>query len=823
MVRLPRFVVAAAASGQGKTTVAVGIMAALSRRGLDIAPAKVGPDYIDPGYHALATGRIGRNLDPWLQGEERLLPLLVNGFRTPRPADVAVIEGVMGLFDGRLGTQGWASTAHVATLTASPVVLVVDISSAARTVAATVHGLRTFDPTVRVAGVVLNKSGSARHADEVRRSVEGTGVPVLGVLPRDAGVSAPSRHLGLVPAAERPEAETALDHLAEQTTRFVDLDALLEIAATAPEIEGVPWSPPTRLHAPTRIVAVAGGRAFTFRYAETDELLRALGCEPVVFDPAVDTSLPAGTSGIYLGGGFPEVYAASLATNRTLLGQVRDAVSSGVPTVAECAGLLYLSAAVDGHDLVGAIPARASMHSRLTLSYRTATTNHDSLLGPAGTTVRGHEFHRTRVDPGHGPEPAWLLDGEPEGFSLSPNGRPTVHASYLHTHWAGHPELAEGFAAAVHEFAGPGFASHEFASHEFASPAPHHHSTVLEAEVDLEHHGDVELDRTLVDFAVNVRVTEPPAWLATDLRTAIGELAAYPRVGAARAALARRHGVPETMVLPTNGAAEAFVLLAQALAPTRAVVVHPQFTEPEVTLRRAGHVVHRHLLDATTGFTLTPSALDPVCDLVVIGNPTNPTGVLHPRDQIDALRSPGRVVVVDEAFMDAVPGERESLIDTDMTGLLVLRSLTKTWGLAGLRAGYVVGDPTLVARLGSVQPHWSVNTLAAVAMERASTPPALTEAATAAGELSAWRDHLVRGLNRLGPHVQPSSAPFVLTRVGVGVREALRANGYAVRRGDTFPGLGPQWVRIAVRDPHTTDGLLRELAAVLAQTEEQSA
>ena len=226
-MRVPRLVVAAAASGQGKTTVAVGIMAALSRRGLSVAPVKVGPDYIDPGYHALATGRPGRNLDPWLQGEERLLPLLLHGFRSPAPADLAVVEGVMGLFDGRLGTDGWASTAHVAKATTSPVVLVVDISSAARTVAATVHGLRTFDPAVTVAGVVLNKSGSPRHADEVRRSVEATGLPVLGVLPRDAGVSAPSRHLGLVPAAERADAQAALDHLAEQTAEYVDLDGLV--------------------------------------------------------------------------------------------------------------------------------------------------------------------------------------------------------------------------------------------------------------------------------------------------------------------------------------------------------------------------------------------------------------------------------------------------------------------------------------------------------------------------------------------------------------------------------------------------------------------
>ena len=205
---LPRVVIAAPASGQGKTTIAVGIMAALSRAGHAVAPAKVGPDYIDPGYHALATGRPGRNLDPWLTSEELIVPLLLHGARTPDPADVAVIEGVMGLFDGRIGTGGFASTAHLATLTRSPVILVADISSAARTIAATLHGLRTFDPGVDVVGVILNKAGSVRHAHEVRSSVEAIGLPVLGVLPRDAGVSAPSRHLGLIPAAERTDAST---------------------------------------------------------------------------------------------------------------------------------------------------------------------------------------------------------------------------------------------------------------------------------------------------------------------------------------------------------------------------------------------------------------------------------------------------------------------------------------------------------------------------------------------------------------------------------------------------------------------------------------
>ena len=204
--RLPRFVIAAPASGHGKTTVAIGLMAALRTRGCRVAPAKVGPDYIDPGYHALATGRPGRNLDPFLCSPELMVPLLWHGADTPEPADVAVIEGVMGLYDGRLGTDGYASTAHVARLTDSPVLLVVDARHTSRSVGATVHGMATYEPDLRVGGVILNQVASLRQRDEATRAIERTGIPVLGALPRDAGVEAPSRHLGLVPAAERPRA-----------------------------------------------------------------------------------------------------------------------------------------------------------------------------------------------------------------------------------------------------------------------------------------------------------------------------------------------------------------------------------------------------------------------------------------------------------------------------------------------------------------------------------------------------------------------------------------------------------------------------------------
>lgn len=498
---LPRLVVAAPASGHGKTTVATGLMAALRRTGREVSGHKVGPDYIDPGYHALATGRPGRNLDPHLVGEDRIVPLLLHGARFGgtrggRPADIAVIEGVMGLYDGHIGREGFASTAHVARLTDSPVVLVVDISHASRTIAATVLGMATFDPAVRIAGVVLNKAGSVRHSDEVRRALAPLGIPVLGVLQRDDDVTAPSRHLGLVPAAERPEGARSLDHLAGKVAASIDLEAVMRIARSAPPLRGQAWSAHEAWSAQEAVaggrrgsgddddkgrplIAVAGGRAFTFRYAETVELLEAAGCSVAPFDPLADESLPDGTAGIYLGGGFPEVHAGDLAANEPMLQALRAATSAGVPTVAECAGLLYLCRSLDGVPMVGAIDADAAMAPRLTLAYRRSTAVADGILAAAGTEVTGHEFHRTAVTPTAGTagtagaagtaagqrpagaesgavegplssaSPAWTSTAGPEGFVTG-----SVHASYLHTHWAGHPSLATRFAAQVRTFAG---------------------------------------------------------------------------------------------------------------------------------------------------------------------------------------------------------------------------------------------------------------------------------------------------------------------------------------------------------------------------------
>ncbi|NJP45626.1 Rv2231c family pyridoxal phosphate-dependent protein CobC [Actinacidiphila epipremni] len=341
---------------------------------------------------------------------------------------------------------------------------------------------------------------------------------------------------------------------------------------------------------------------------------------------------------------------------------------------------------------------------------------------------------------------------------------------------------------------------------------------------DLAHHGDREVGAGLVDLAVNVRAGTPPPWLAARLAASLGGLAAYPDGRAARRAVADRHGRPdEREVLLTAGAAEAFVLLARALRPRHAVVVHPQFTEPEAALRAAGHPVHRVLLREEDGFRLDPAAVPRQADLVVVGNPTNPTSVLHPAALLRELARPGRTLVVDEAFMDAVSGEPESLAAArDVPGLLVLRSLTKTWGLAGLRVGYVLGARGRLAALERAQPLWAVSTPALAAAQACMEPAALAEAAAAAHAVAADRAHLLARLREFAAirvAGAAPAAPFVLLRVpeAPAVRERLRALGYAVRRGDTFPGLGPDWLRVAVRDRATTDAFVTALAAATAE------
>ncbi|WP_447036626.1 Rv2231c family pyridoxal phosphate-dependent protein CobC [Streptomyces sp. DSM 118878] len=353
-------------------------------------------------------------------------------------------------------------------------------------------------------------------------------------------------------------------------------------------------------------------------------------------------------------------------------------------------------------------------------------------------------------------------------------------------------------------------------------------AAAVAAGPDLRHHGDAEVrddGADLTDLAVNVRSDTPPAWLKERIAASLSDLAAYPDGRAAREAVAVRHGLSPDRVLLTAGAAEAFVLLARALKVRHPVVVHPQFTEPEAALRDAGHEVERVLLRESDGFRLDAAAVGRVpesADLVIIGNPTNPTSVLHPAASITALARPGRILVVDEAFMDAVPGEREALAGrTDVPGLVVLRSLTKTWGLAGLRIGYVLASPDVIATLERAQPLWPVSTPALVAAGACVAPRALAEAGHAAHRVAADRAHLLAGLATLAPRgvqvVGPAEAPFVLVRIpgAEAVRARLRTAGFAVRRGDTFPGLGPDWIRLAVRDRTTTSHFLPALTEAL--------
>ncbi|MFJ6051731.1 cobyrinate a,c-diamide synthase [Streptomyces sp. NPDC092307] len=472
---VPRLVIAAPSSGSGKTTVATGLMAAFSERGLAVSPHKAGPDYIDPGYHALATGRPGRNLDAFMCGPDLVAPLFAHG---AAGCDLAVVEGVMGLYDGAAGRGELASTAQVAKLLRAPVVLVVDASSQSRSVAALVHGFASFDPQVRLGGVILNKVGSDRHEVMLREALEEAGMPVLGVLRRAPQVATPSRHLGLVPVAERhTDALASVSALAAQVRAGCDLDALMALARTAPPLDCEAWSPhrpeaaspaSPAFEAPgfeapgseapgsegglaaggaAPVIAVAGGAAFTFSYAEHTELLTAAGAEVVTFDPLRDEALPPGTAGLVIGGGFPEMYAPELSANEPLRAAVAAFAAAGGPVAAECAGLLYLGRSLDGKPMCGVLDADARMSERLTLGYREAVAVSDSALARAGTRLRGHEFHRTVIEPGAGAAPAWGFthpERRVEGFVQQ-----GVHASYLHTHWAAEPSVARRFTEAA--------------------------------------------------------------------------------------------------------------------------------------------------------------------------------------------------------------------------------------------------------------------------------------------------------------------------------------------------------------------------------------
>jgi cobyrinic acid a,c-diamide synthase len=473
-----RLVIAGTQSGVGKTTLTAGIIAALRRRGLTVQPFKVGPDYIDPTYHALAAGRPCRNLDAWMTPPMHLRSLFA---RAVEDADVAVIEGVMGLYDGADYDDETGSTAQVAKLLDAPAILVMDASKMARSAAAVALGCQRFDPEVALAGVIVNRVGSDGHGRGVAAAVaKATGLPALGWLRRDELLGIPERHLGLIPAQEPGRWLEFIQAAGEIVAHNIDINRLLEIARSAPPLNSgngaeltlveprpviavgrqTGMSAPqherqTGLSAPP-IIAVARDEAFSFNYEDNLDLLRAVGADIAFFSPIHDHLLPADTAGIILGGGFPEIYAQALAANAPMHRALREVHRRGVPIYAECGGLMYLTQEIrdavgNAYPMVGLLPGASVMTGRLTLGYRLARSAGASWLLDAGETVRGHEFHYSDWlgRPANLPPAYELLPRQGSG-TVRPEGARlgSLLASYVHIHFAARPELAERFVRA---------------------------------------------------------------------------------------------------------------------------------------------------------------------------------------------------------------------------------------------------------------------------------------------------------------------------------------------------------------------------------------
>jgi cobyrinic acid a,c-diamide synthase len=497
---MKRIVIAAPHSGSGKTTLTLGIMDALKRRGLRVAPFKVGPDFIDPGYHRLVTGTTSVNLDGWMCG----LGFVRDSFaHNTAGAGIAVIEGVMGLFDGIDGISEAGSTAEIAKVLAAPVLLVVDARSQARSAAALVHGFASFDPGVKIAGVIFNNVASANH-ERILREALGASSPeiaLVGCLPRDPELAIPSRHLGLMTAEENPLSETFLQHLGEVIDRYLDLDLILRIAGqrgspiptqtlplkgresrlkggvTAQEASAqeatsqgttvqettvqettVQETTPGNHDASRVRIAVARDAAFCFVYEDNLRLLRERGAELCGFSPLADLALPAGISGIYLPGGYPEMFAETLAANTSLIEAIRSAIEAGMPVYAECGGFIYLTQGVaEGevtHTLVGIFPVETRMlPRRKALGYREVELLAGSVIGAKGTLARGHEFHYSEMAEMPGDvERVYRVSKKGHPLGLEGYRYRNCLASYIHLHFGGSPEIADNLVNHCKEY-----------------------------------------------------------------------------------------------------------------------------------------------------------------------------------------------------------------------------------------------------------------------------------------------------------------------------------------------------------------------------------
>lgn len=464
-------VIAGERSGVGKTTVTLALLASLRRSGVTIQSFKVGPDYIDPMFHTYVTGRPCRNLDPVLTSEAYVKKCFADH---SQGCDYSLVEGVMGLFDGVKGLEqrDFASTAHIARLLDLPILLVIDCSRLSGSVAAIAHGYCSFDPRIKVAGLVLNRVGSDRHLYLLKDSLASLQIPILGVLRRQNNITIPDRHLGLLPTEELPQLDAVVDSLADVGDSCFNWQLLLPLLR-----QSAPSLPPPHPHSYSHSlkIAVARDRAFNFYYQDNLDLLQELGAELVFWSPLADTHLPSDIQGMYFGGGFPEVFAQQLAANAPVRNAVKTAILTGIPTIAECGGLMYLCQEIIDFEgktwsMTGVLPASAIMGNNLTLGYRRALALEDNLLGSAGISIYGHEFHRSELKPL--PNTHSLGVGFIEGsfkvypyhcdiWSVSPAGHyndtqgktnslypphlRNLHASYVHVHWGQNPEIPRRF------------------------------------------------------------------------------------------------------------------------------------------------------------------------------------------------------------------------------------------------------------------------------------------------------------------------------------------------------------------------------------------
>ncbi len=434
----PTCIISGTSSGSGKTTVALGLMAAFKEKGYRVQPFKCGPDFIDPGLHKLVTGKVSRNLDLWMSGEEFSRKTLA---RHSSGADIAIIEGVMGMFDGGISSSGALSEALNI-----PTILVLDVRSMAESAAAIVKGFECLRPEAAPKGIILNRVASTRHLQLVSDAIrEHCQAEILGYLPRTLEFSIPSRHLGLLTGDESPLGPEAIQLLAKTVTEHVDLDRLMRLCTTVPQPAACTASTPKKTQCR---IGVARDKAFCFYYEDNFDILRDAGCDMTFFSPLTDTGLPDDVDALYLGGGYPELYAKELSSNKKMLVAIRQWIENDRPVYAECGGFMYLTKGIVDeaevlHTMVGAFPVQARMQkTRASLGYREVQTQAPCCFGPPGTILRGHEFHYSSIDtmPSHITRVYALNNGTHEGYAYK-----KTLGGYLHLHFGFAPQMADEF------------------------------------------------------------------------------------------------------------------------------------------------------------------------------------------------------------------------------------------------------------------------------------------------------------------------------------------------------------------------------------------